>query len=197
MYLRLRAERPCISGKDRRRSLASESITLAPSPAVVRKNFFRRMREQLVTSGDVRSLAFMAAPLFVLAALRYCFFTAITVFLDLGRLVAFGLRSRCALAAENLFLRKQLAVFQERKIKPRRANDATRWMMATLSRMFQWRDVSWNVKPDTLIGWHRKGFRLFWRWKSEPTGRPQLPKELRQLIRQMAADNATWGEEYR
>jgi putative transposase len=67
--------------------------------------------------------------------------------------------------------------------------------MATLSQMFPWRDVLSNVKPDTLIGWHRKGFRLFWCWKSKPTGRPRLPKDLQQLIRQMAADNATWGEE--
>jgi putative transposase len=67
--------------------------------------------------------------------------------------------------------------------------------MATLSRMFGWRDAFWNVKPDTLIGWHRKGFRLFWRWKSRPKGRPRLPKDLRQLIREMAAANATSGEE--
>jgi putative transposase len=52
-----------------------------------------------------------------------------------------------------------------------------------------------NVKPDTLIRWHRKGFRLFWRWKSKSTGRPRLPKDLRQLIREMAAENPTWGEE--
>jgi len=45
-------------------------------------------------------------------------------------------------------------------------------MMATLSRMFHWRHALVNVKPDTLIRWHRKGFRLFWRWKSKPTGRP-------------------------
>jgi putative transposase len=61
--------------------------------------------------------------------------------------------------------------------------------------MFQWRDALVNVKPDTLIRWHRKGLRLFWRWKSEPTGRPRLPKDLPQLIREMAAENATWGEE--
>ena len=73
------------------------------------------------------------------------------VLLDLGRVVAFGLRSRRALAAENLFLRKQLALFQERQVKPRRAGDATRWTMATLSRMFAWRDVLWKVKPDTLM----------------------------------------------
>jgi hypothetical protein len=52
-----------------------------------------------------------------------------------------------------------------------------------------------NVKPDTLIRWHRKGFRLFWRWKSKPMGRHGLPKNLRQLIRQMAAENVTWREE--
>jgi len=137
----------------------------------------------------------MAVPLVLLAALQHCFFTAMIVFLDFGRLVALGLRTRRALAAENLFLRKQLALFQERKVKPRRADDSTRWMMAALSQMFTWHDALWNVKPDTLIRWHRKGFRLFWRWRSKPTGRPRLPKDLRQLIRQMAAENATWGEE--
>src|SRR5687768_5874983 len=137
----------------------------------------------------------MAGPLIFLAALRHCFITATIVLLDFGRLIGLGVRSRRALAAENLFVRKQLALFQERKVKPRRADDSTRWMMATLSRVFTWRDALWNVKPDTLIRWHRKGFRVFWRWKSSPPGRPRLPKDLRQLIREMAAANVTWGEE--
>ena len=76
----------------------------------------------------------MAARLVFFAAPRHCFFTAMIVLLDLGRIVAFGLRSRRALAAENLFLRKQLALFHERKVKPRRADDATRWTMATLTK---------------------------------------------------------------
>src|SRR5262249_2216399 len=97
-------------------------------------------------------------------------------------------RSQYSLAAENLFLRKQLALFQERKVKPRRADDATRWLMATLGRMFQWRNALVSVKPDTLIRWQRRGFRIFWRWKSKPLGRPRLPKDLRDLIRQMAGD---------
>ena len=130
----------------------------------------------------------MAGPLVLLAAPRHCLVTAMIVLLDFGRLVAVGVRTRRALAAENLFLRKQLALFQERKVKPRRADDSTRWMMATLSRMFEWRDALWNVKPDTLIRWHRKGFRLFWRWKSTPTGRPRLPKDLRQLAKGFALD---------
>jgi putative transposase len=104
-------------------------------------------------------------------------------------------RSRRSLAAENLFLRKQLALFQERKVKPRLADDATRWMMVVLGHLFPWRAALVNVKPNTFIGWHRKGFRLFWRWKSKPTGRPRLPNHLPELIRQMAADNVSWGEE--
>jgi putative transposase len=65
--------------------------------------------------------------------------------------------------------------------------------MAKLSRFFPWRGALVNVKPDTLTRWHRKGFRLLWRWKSKPMGRPQLPKDLRQLIRQIAADNQRAG----
>ena len=72
---------------------------------------------------------------------------------DLIRLASLAVRFHSSLAAENLFLRKQLALFQERKVKPRRANDATRWSMATLGRMFPWRNALVNVKPDTLIRW--------------------------------------------
>jgi transposase len=68
-------------------------------------------------------------------------------------------------------------------------------MMATLSRMFQWRDALLHVKPDTLLRWHRKGFRLFWRWKSKPTGRPRLTRDLRELIWKVATENPSWGEE--
>ena len=128
-------------------------------------------------------------------AFAHCFRTIHKVLIDLSRLVLLLARPRVALAAENLFLRKQLALFQERKVRPRRADDSTRWMMATLSQMFHWRDALVNVKPDTLIRWHRRGFRLFWRWKSKPTGRPRLPKNLRHLIREMGAENPTWGEE--
>src|SRR5215831_2025718 len=131
----------------------------------------------------------------LIRTLAHCSRTVLRVMADLVRLLFLAAGCRRALAAENLFLRKQLALFQERQVKPRRANDATRWTMAMLSRMFPWRGALVNVKPDTLIRWHRKGFRLFWLWKSKPSGRPRLPKNLRQLIRQMAAENVTWGEE--
>jgi hypothetical protein len=99
-----------------------------------------------------------------------------------------------ALAAENLFLRKQLAQYQERQVKPRRANNATRMVLIWLSRFFDWRRVLVIVKPVTLIRWHRQGFRLFWRWKSTP-GRPPLPRDLQAIICPMALENPTWGQE--
>ena len=105
------------------------------------------------------------------------------------------MRSRAQLAAENLFLRKQLALYQERRVKPRRADDATRIILAGLSRLLEWRQLLVIVKPETLIRWHRKGFRLFWRWKSRAPGRPAIPANVQRLIATMAAANRTWGEE--
>src|SRR5215469_18880055 len=79
----------------------------------------------------------------------HSFRTISSVAVDLVRLAFVAAYSRRALAAENLFLRKQLALFQERKVKPRRANDSTRWMKATLSRMFPWRGALVHVQADT------------------------------------------------
>jgi putative transposase len=104
------------------------------------------------------------------------------------------LRSPAALAAENLFLRKQLAMYRERSITPRRATDATRLTLVWLARWFDWRRALVIVQPATLICWHRQGFQLFWRWTSRP-GRPPIPADLQALIRRMARDNPTWGEE--
>ncbi len=97
--------------------------------------------------------------------------------------------------AENRFLRKQLVLYLEHKVQPRRANDATRLTLVLLSRLFAWRQALAIVQPDTLIRWHRKGFRLFWRLKSRPRGRPRLPIHLRDMIGEMAVNNPTWGEE--
>ena len=95
------------------------------------------------------------------------------------------IRPRKAIAAENLFLRRQLALYQERKVDPRRIDPATRITLALLSRLFNWRDALIVVQPKTLIRWHRAGFRLLWHWKSKP-GRPPIPAELRRLIREMS-----------
>jgi transposase InsO family protein len=98
------------------------------------------------------------------------------------------------LVAENLFLRKQLALYQERQVKPRRATDATRLALVWLGRWFDWRQALAIVQPETFTRWHRQGFRLFWRWKSTP-GRPPIPADLQALIRRMARENPSWGEE--
>ena len=67
--------------------------------------------------------------------------------------------------------------------------------MVALARLFDWKNVLIVVKPDTLVRWHRKGFRLFWRWKSRRKGRPPVPEELKKLIVEMAIANVSWGEE--
>ena len=97
--------------------------------------------------------------------------------------------------AENLFLRKQLALFQERQARPRRTTAPLRLAMVALARFFDWRNALVIVKPDTFVGWHRTAFKKFWRWKSRKPGRPPLPKDLRELVLRMARENPTWGEE--
>ncbi len=108
--------------------------------------------------------------------------------------IALCARPRTVLAAENLFLRKQLVFYQERKVVPRRFDNVSRCILVLLSYGFEWKEALVNVTPKTFIGWHRAGFRLFWRWKSRP-GRPRIPPELRTRIRAMARDNPGWGEE--
>jgi putative transposase len=118
----------------------------------------------------------------------------IAVATDVLRLLGTGLRSRTALAAENLFLRKQLALYRERQVKPRRATDPIRLALVLLARCCTWREALTIVPPATLLRWHRTAFRLVWRWRSRP-GRPRLPAALPQLIAALARDNLTWGEE--
>ena len=102
--------------------------------------------------------------------------------------VALAFQSRQSLHAEVLFLRRQLALYVERGVKPRRIDAATRVSLALLSRLFAWRSALVVVRPQTLIRWHRAGFKLLWRGKSRP-GRQPIPTELRRLIRPMALEN--------
>jgi putative transposase len=120
--------------------------------------------------------------------------TLLTLLVDALRYVGLCLRSPAVLAAENLFLRKQLALYHERHVTPRRATQATRIALVWLGRWFDWRQALVIVQPQTLIRWHRQGFRLFWRWQSR-AGRPRLPAGLRTLIHRMARENPTWGQE--
>jgi hypothetical protein len=116
----------------------------------------------------------------------------LNVLADLLRVVVLGLRSNSSLAAENLFLRKQLAFYEERKVKPRRADNPARLSLVLLSRWFNWRSALTVVTPRTFIGWQRKRSQLFWRRECQ-AGRPQIPPELQRLIRTMARENPSWG----
>jgi len=100
-----------------------------------------------------------------------------------------ALVSRGRLAIENMALRQQLAVLKRSVKRPRlRRKDR-------VSRIWSdWRSALIIVKPDTVIRWHRRGFRFYWRWKSQPKGRrPRVDAEIRTLIRRMCEENATWG----
>ena len=113
---------------------------------------------------------------------------------DAWHFLVLCLRPAPVLAAEILFLRKPLALYEDRQVKPRRATIPTRLAMVWLSCWFDWRTALRLVKPETFTRWHRQGFRWFWRCKSKP-GRPALSKELQALIRRMALENPTWGQE--
>ena len=125
-----------------------------------------------------------------LRSLLSCACLLFTLVWDVGRFLFLCLRPSPTLAAEILFLRKQLALYQERHVPPRRATNATRLALAWLGRWFDWSQVLAVVQPETFLRWHRQGFRLLWRWKSKP-GRPRIPVDLQALIRQMPCDNPT------
>ena len=113
---------------------------------------------------------------------------------DLPRCLGAGFRSRTTLAAENLFLRKQPALYRERQLQPRRASDPVRLGLVLLTQCFAWREALAIVRPATLLRWHREVFRLLWRWCSRPGG-PRLPADLQRLIIAMTHSDPTWGEE--
>src|SRR3982074_2052106 len=104
-------------------------------------------------------------------------------------------KSKIRLEAENAALRHQLAVLR-RKLKGRaRLTNNDRWFFVQLYRWFpSILSVLLIIRPETLVGWHRTGFRRYWRWKSRRRGgRPPIDAELRALIRQMSTENLLWG----
>jgi len=106
------------------------------------------------------------------------------------------MKSRVALQLENIALRHQLTVLERSAKKRLRLNASDRLLWAWLSRVWSnWRSVLVIVKPDTVLSWHRKGFRLLWTWKIRrgDSGRPRVPKEVRDLIRTMSRENPLWG----
>jgi putative transposase len=101
---------------------------------------------------------------------------------------------RLALAAENLALRQQLAMYHYSAPKPKlRDGDRRFWIL--LARLWPgWRSALLVVSPATVVRWHRQGFRYYWRWKSRGhAGRPPIDAVVRQLIRRLSRDNPLWG----
>ena len=104
------------------------------------------------------------------------------------------LRSRLDISLEVLALRQQVAVLKRKRRRP---------VLSRLDRLFwitlrsvwpRWSDVLVIVKPATVIAWHRRGFRLYWRWRfRQRSGRPRITEEVRSLIRKMRLENADWG----
>jgi len=103
-------------------------------------------------------------------------------------------RSKTQLIAENLLLRQQLLVLQ-RSVKHPKLTPADRTLFVLLaSKVQHWQAALLIVKPETVLRWHRQGFRLFWTWKSRTTSRdPKLSPETISLIKEMAASNRLWG----
>jgi hypothetical protein len=118
-----------------------------------------------------------------------------SVFLALLLTLRSCARSRAVLQLEVLALRHQLQVLQRTRPRRMRLEKADRWLWMSLSRVWtEWRSALVIVKPETVIAWHRRGFRLFWTWKSRRrTGRPTVPADVRALIRKMSRANPLWG----
>ena len=113
----------------------------------------------------------------------------------LGMFVADLFKSRSRLEAENLFLRHQLAIALRRAPPRFRLRGGDRALLIWMTRL--WPSLIGAVQvvqPETILRWHRAGFKVFWRWKSRNrAGRPQIDRGLRDLIRRMSRENALWG----
>ena len=110
-------------------------------------------------------------------------------------ILASPFKSKLRLEAENAVLRHQLIVLRRKmRGRPRLTNN-DRWFFIQLYRWFPAiLKVLTIIQPETLVRWHRAGFRCYWRWKSRPVGgRPQIERELRTLIRQMSIETPLWG----
>ena len=119
----------------------------------------------------------------------------ISVLVSLLLALRSSFRSRTALQIEVLALRHQLRVLERSRPRRLRLTRADRLLWVWISRAWtDWRAALVLVRPDTVIAWHRQGFRLFWTWKSRRRcGRPVATADVRALIRTMSATNPLWG----
>src|SRR5213075_162136 len=110
-------------------------------------------------------------------------------------ILASPFKSKLRLEAENAVLRHQLIVLKRRLRGRVRLTNNDRWFFIQLYRWFpSTLKVLTIIRPETLVRWHRAGFRCYWRWKSRNLGgRPQIAVDLRALIRRMSVENLLWG----
>src|SRR6266481_6359118 len=119
----------------------------------------------------------------------------IALFYFVVAVLASPFKPKSRLEAENAALRHQLIVLR-RKLHGRvRLTNNDRWFFIQLYRWFpSILKVLTIIQPETLVRWHRAGFRCYWRWKSRPRGgRPQIDTDMRVLIRRMSVENPLWG----
>src|ERR1700693_3219334 len=104
-------------------------------------------------------------------------------------------KSRRRLEAENLFLRHQLNIALRRGPPRLRLHGSDRALLVWITRICpNLLELSQVVKPETILRWHRSGFKAFWRWKSRHrAGRPRIDRELRDLIRRMSKESPLWA----
>jgi hypothetical protein len=118
-----------------------------------------------------------------------------SLFCFLLAILASPFKSKSRLEAENAALRHQLIVLRRKTQGRVRLTNGDRWFLIQLYRWFpSILKVLTIIRPETLVRWHRAGFRHYWRWKSRPRGgRPQIDPDLRALIRRMSIENPLWG----
>jgi hypothetical protein len=105
------------------------------------------------------------------------------------------LKSRARLEAENIVLRQQVIVLSRKARTRLRLRNIDRLILVWMYRVFpSILNAITVIKPETVIRWHRRGFRAYWHWKSSRVGgRPKIDREIRDLIRRMSKDNPLWG----
>ena len=108
-------------------------------------------------------------------------------------ILLFSIKLNSHLVIENLAMRQQLAIMKQ-SIKWPKLRNRDRLFWVILSQLCQrWQDFLIIVKPETVIRWNKKGFKLFWKFKSKTKGRPKIDREIRKLIKKIAKANPLWG----
>ena len=113
--------------------------------------------------------------------------------ISLAKFILNFFRFRKQILLENALLRQQLIIYQRSAKRPK-LMQRDRILLVWLSRVFSgWKKALWVVRPDTVIGWQRQGFKLYWKWKSRRVGRPAIDWPLIKRIRRMHKENPLWS----